>query len=790
MIWPSIQKYAHIFSIVFIQASYGFSWQVADPIPSQPNSVINDSWGKSFYSALAYDFAPSFVTNWPQWLMMHFPGYQHENNSAVDPGIQVQGSSQNDYLAPPNGWGFYANDLRWQSPLTLAPMPWSSQSYGWVGLTSLQPTAYFSSPNGSLWAESHRSNTNRAQEFSLFYDNFNHRQLNAWLSHESKPNSFSVWMNYDLGDTSREQTQGHNNHIMLQYGTQASNYRENWLFQWNNIHANYNQTIPLELYQVAPNGLYVGPNFVDDSVYRGQWHLSQILTDDSIINHAIDMQIYHQNGEFTHPLNLSTSCSNFSNRLCLSSKALVTQGNVTINPTDVGSPRSYALDSQSQSDTEELNLNHHVEIDSPYQHQQTGVRAQLVHTDYVMHHYLAQLDAKRQASDVKNAGNLVELGGLKSSTSSTSSLSSLSPVNATQKTLDALIYSQHRWQVSPLVQLSFQGQWHNTAYDTKDHRDNSGFEGASVSGEHYFHRLNPSLGLTYQVQPNAYAYGNVYQANIPPSPKLLACSQSSSPCYWPGGFYQDGDLSQTIDQGLHIGFVQKQWRVLSGWKWGVSGHWQRHNDDIILVPTDWMQGYARNVDRTERIYSLLDFHWMQRKWRVDGNYQYQHAYYASDFTVEKAYASGNQNVKSGDPMPGLPAHQLRLNLGYQWSPSLTLGGDFLAVTPSTYYGNFTGEKTQQDSGVWQLTDVPGYGVINTDITWHPSYQLTMQFKLKNALDKHYFNAASYGSAPSSAYVPFSELGDTGSGTVQGIDDSRFVMPGQERTWSILVKFSF
>lgn len=505
----------------------------------------------------------------------------------------------------------------------------------------------------------------------------------------------------------------------------------------------------------------------------------------------MDAKIQHKDGQFTHPLDLgTTSCSDLGDVLCLSNKALVTSDNNTLTAANVGNPRSYALDSMTNNDSQSFLINQHIEIDQPLEHRFFGLNALFVDSDYVENHYLAQLNNKRAASDLTMSNNTIKLGGLKADNASSSALSSFSPVNATQKEMDFDLYGLERWTINSRTKLDVKASFHNTYYDTKDHRDNTGFTGDSVTNDKHYYRFNPSAGVTYQLNENAYVFSNIYQANMPPSPQLLACSNASSPCYWPSGFFQAGDLSQSVDHGFSLGYKQSDWHVVNGLSWGISGLWQLHSDDIIIVPTDWMQGYARNVDKTERLASNMDVHWMHDQWRLDANYQYQHAFYASNFTVEKAYDTGSQTVNSGDPMPGLPSHQLRLNLGYQWTPSISFKANWFAASSTEYYGNFTGEKSSQESNQWELTDIPGYGIFGVSMTWRPTYQITMQFNVSNLFDKQYFSSGTFGSAPDDAFVPMSELGDSGSGTIQGIDDSRFVMPGEDRLWTLMLKLAF
>ena len=774
-----------------IAAIHAFSWQVTQVTPASPNAVIYDAYAQNDSPAISYDLSSSFLSDWPVWLTMHMSGYFAENNSTIDPGLTIQGGSQNNYLSNPNNWAFYHNGLSWHLPLSHAPQPWLTPSFSWIGISVIDPNVFFPLQNGSLWVDSHRGNTNNEKSLVFFYDGEGTQHYDFWLSQVHNPMGFALWFKHDIAQGHRDDTDGHDSNLLLQFSTQTSSRTDHWSLQWYDSHANFNQTIPLELYRVSPDAFYVSPNIIDQSAYRGQWQRQQLITDDKIYHLSVDAKIQHQDGQFTHPLNVSSNCSDFSGgELCLSDQAIVTSANTTITASDVGSPRSYALDSQSHNDSQSFQVNQHIEIDHDDAHRFFGLDFHFVDTDYEENNFLAQLSQTRVASDVTNGGSTVKLGGQKSTSAANSALSNLSPVDATQKEMDLVLYGLERWHYKPQTAIDFKASFHNTYYDAKDHRDNTNFTGASVTSDHHFYRLNPSIGITHQLNQKSFVFGNLYQANLPPSPQALACSNASNPCYWPSGFFQAGELSQTVDTGLRLGYEFTNWHIIDGLSWGVSGMWQHHNNDIIMVPTDWMQGYLKNVDQTQRLSTNVHTHWMHDKWRLDSNYQYQNAYYASSFSVAKAYDSGNQQVSSGDPMPGLPKHQLRFNLGYQITPNVALKGNWLLVGSTEYYGNFTGDKSSQESGQWQLTDLPGYGIVGASLTWRPTHQLTMQLNVSNLLDKTYFTSGTFGSAPDAAYVPMSELGDTGSGAVQGIDDPRFVMPGEARLWTLMLKLAF
>ena len=511
---------------------WAFSWQTTTPSISHPNAIHKDAFGQSVSNSNQFDVNAAFIEDWDQSLMMYLSGNRIENNSAVDPSLNISGSSQNTYLSPPNNWAFYYNQTPWLAPLTLAPQPWQSPMLAWVGVNMVKQTTFLPAPNGTLLIDGQRGNTNDEKEVSFKYDSHASQNYALWWSQINQPNGFAVFLQHDIDDGDREQTNGNANKIGFLYTQQTPQKAEHFFLQRFHNHANYNQTIPLELYQVSNLAYYVGPNVSDETTYRAGWQGLQMLSDRTRLFTAIYADDHQLTQTTTHPLNLSTACSDFSNnQLCFRGQALMTTNDATINPSDIGSPRSYALDSQPDLSSRGLTVDQHVEHHSQAQKYQWGLHLMLADVDYREQFYLAQLNQDRMANDVLNSGQKVSLGGLKSDTNAASQRVNLSPIDITHRSIDTSLYGQNRWQISPLTQLSVLLDWHHTFYDAKNNDQQSLFSGVSLDASEHFQSLNPSLGVTHSLSNNNFVFANLYQVNRPPSPKLIACSDSTNPCF-------------------------------------------------------------------------------------------------------------------------------------------------------------------------------------------------------------------------------------------------------------------
>ena len=203
---------------------WAFSWQTTTPSISHPNAIHKDAFGQSVSNSNQFDVNAAFIEDWDQSLMMYLSGNRIENNSAVDPSLNISGSSQNTYLSPPNNWAFYYNQTPWLAPLTLAPQPWQSPMLAWVGVNMVKQTTFLPAPNGTLLIDGQRGNTNDEKEVSFKYDSHASQNYALWWSQINQPNGFAVFLQHDIDDGDREQTNGNANKIG--FYTRSKHYKK------------------------------------------------------------------------------------------------------------------------------------------------------------------------------------------------------------------------------------------------------------------------------------------------------------------------------------------------------------------------------------------------------------------------------------------------------------------------------------------------------------------------------------------------------------------------------------
>ena len=128
-----------------------------------------------------------------------------------------------------------------------------------------------------------------------------------------------------------------------------------------------------------------------------------------------------------------------------------------------------------------------------------------------------------------------------------------------------------------------------------------GFEPELTSASNY-DRINPVVGLTYQIQPWISAYGGYSEANRAPTPLETDCANPLHPCLIGNFLVGDPPLNQVVSHTIEAGLRGSSTVLDDGkitWKAGLF-HTLNTNDIISLASTITGQGYYANVPATLR----------------------------------------------------------------------------------------------------------------------------------------------------------------------------------------------
>ncbi len=308
-------------------------------------------------------------------------------------------------------------------------------------------------------------------------------------------------------------------------------------------------------------------------------------------------------------------------------------------------------------------------------------------------------------------------------------------------------YATDTFDILPQLSLTFGARYNLANIDMKDRSGRS----PELNGSHTFSRFNPLVGLTYSITPTASAYIGYSEANRAPTPLELNCANPNRPCLLENSLVSDPPLKQVVSHTYEIG--------LRGWlqagdgrvTWKTGGFRTDSDDDILnLASVIPGRGYFTNVPSTRRQGIEAALQYQAHRWLAYVNYSYIDATYR--FNGELASPNnpsandGNIFVSSGDRIPGIPQHQLKVGLDFALTPAWKIGGDLIGVSSQYYVGDDANQNTK----------LPEYWVTNL----HTSYQLTEHFQLfgllNNIFDRQY---ATYGTYFQTDSIQFKDFQD-------------------------------
>ncbi|MEX2495810.1 MAG: TonB-dependent receptor [Woeseia sp.] len=386
--------------------------------------------------------------------------------------------------------------------------------------------------------------------------------------------------------------------------------------------------------------------------------------------------------------------------------------------------------------------------------------------------------------------SVLELAGLDPDTRSTAGLGTGTFVDeaATRIRTDTTTWSFYLTNTIELGErLSFtlSGRFNRSSIELEDQ---SG-ERPELDGKHSFIRLNPAVGLTYRLNGDLNFYGSYSESSRAPTPVELACNDhifdlaaanaaaaGEDPedvdfeCRLPNAFLADPPLEQVVAKSIELGA-----------RWNFSdvdahaGFFRTTNhDDIIFQTTGRSTGLFANVDKTRRmgLESAVNGNWRNLDWFLA--YSYVVATFEAPFAAlspNHPFASdeGTVQVGSGDRLPGIPAHHLKLGGEYLISERFGAGADFLYHSGQHLRGDESG----------QLGKISGYGVLNLRGHYRLNDHLVLYASINNLFDTDYETFGLIGEEPAEVDVP----------AFSGFTNTRFLGPGAPRAAFVGIKLS-
>ena len=291
-------------------------------------------------------------------------------------------------------------------------------------------------------------------------------------------------------------------------------------------------------------------------------------------------------------------------------------------------------------------------------------------------------------------------------------------------------------------------------------------------------KLNPAIGVSAKLDNGVNVFANASQGNRVPTVIELGCADRDNPCLLPTGLQADPYLEQVTSRTYEIGA-----RGRIGQGFGIVSVYNTDNkDDIIFVSTDVNsgEGFFTNFGKTRN--QGVDLQIVQEfdNVRLTGTYSYLEATYE-----ENGLLFGERSVQArpGMRIPGIPENVFRL--GVDWTPqdTLKIGVTLIATSDLVTQGNEDGLIGGDDDVVARDASVDGYQLVNLNMRYEQSNNLTIFARITNLFDEKY---ETYGAMAESVFTRNGSFVDDDEGPTV----NRFVAPGAPRGILVGLNYSF
>jgi iron complex outermembrane receptor protein len=300
------------------------------------------------------------------------------------------------------------------------------------------------------------------------------------------------------------------------------------------------------------------------------------------------------------------------------------------------------------------------------------------------------------------------------------------------------------YDITPTVSANLAGRFNLAQIDLADQL------GTALSGNHRYSRFNPSGGLTWKIRPDLNVYASYAEANRAPTPAELTCASAASPCSLANFFVGDPSLQQVVSHSIEAGVRARFHPFGDATLTSDLAFYRTTLSNDILAVNSPLQGrvFFQNVGSTLRQGADLNLRLTDGRLSAWVAYSYIDAEFQTAFPESSqnnpgADATGTTQVKSGDRLPGIPQHVLKLGADYKATDSWTVGGSAIAAAGQYLFGDEANLTPQ----------TPPYFVLSL----HSSYQVTSNLQLfaqiENAFNAQYYT---FGTFSPTSSVPIAQ----------------------------------
>ncbi|HQT71040.1 MAG TPA: TonB-dependent receptor [Thiobacillus sp.] len=348
------------------------------------------------------------------------------------------------------------------------------------------------------------------------------------------------------------------------------------------------------------------------------------------------------------------------------------------------------------------------------------------------------------------------------------------------KSRTASVYFSDLVALRPNLQLTLSGRYNDTKVTTRD--DGRILLGlpTQLDSDGRYRKFNPAIGLTWQFTPQFTAYGGWSQGNRAPSPIELGCSDPQNACVLPNALQSDPPLKQVVSRTFETGL---RGSFEPGLRWNASLFRTANQDDLLFVSSGLARGYFTNFGRTLRQGVELGLGQQTDRLNWSVSYSYLRATHdasaclvsESNSTAETSPACGGEGeiaVRRGDRLPGLPAHNLKLNADWKVTPNWTVGAQYRAYSRQYVRGNENNAHRPDGLDFNGAGRLGGYALLDLTTSWKLRRNVEVFAKATNVFNRGYASAG--------------QLGPNGISPLDGVSapaawrNEQFVAPGAPR----------
>jgi iron complex outermembrane receptor protein len=322
------------------------------------------------------------------------------------------------------------------------------------------------------------------------------------------------------------------------------------------------------------------------------------------------------------------------------------------------------------------------------------------------------------------------------------------------------IYAANFWSLSPRLTLMGAARFTHSAVDLRDQVDDD------LTGTHAFSRVDPSVGMTFELGRGAAAFGSFGTASRVPAPSELSCADPEDPCRLPNAFVADPPLDPVVARTWEGGARGRA----SGVSWTAAAFRTSNHDDLIFISSGALSnhGHFENVGDTVRRGLELMAAGAAGVVRWSAAYTFLRATFETPLRLASPNhpdaIDGEIAVQPGNAIPSVPRHNFKVDV------SATAGRGAIGATIGAVSSQFL-----RGDEINRLSPVDGSAVLNMSGSYAMHRRVRVVARIANV-----FNAA---------YETFGLLGDADDVLGDDYDDPRYLSPGAPRAAWVGIELS-